>query len=572
MTTGISFQGVTSGLQTDQLVAAIIAQEGLPLQRLQDKQTANTQRTTSLNTMQSDMAALSTSLQTLQYTASGFDARTVSSSDANNAYVTATARGAEPGNYDLKVTSAATKGRILPTLDGAGLATNLAATDPAGGGTSQVFTAGSPASFAIQGTDGVVKVVTLDDNHNSLYGLQDAINASGAGVVASVVNTGQGTKPYQLVLTAKDQGTGTTGGVVTLADVTSGGMANNLGITAGTVDNLGAPTTVSGGLQSAAATDAVFSVNGVQLTRKSNVVTDAVDGVTFNIKQGQQTGTTTLTVTEDKATITTAMQDVISKFNALASHYKFDSTATKGSDGSIVQGPLSNDATARNILAQVSSALHGVPADLPASAVFHSTGDLGIKANTDGTLTLDVTAFQKALDKDPDAAKRVFNFTGTTDNGVVTFNQGGAKTISGDVAFQINSYDSSTGNWSGVFTPAGGAAVTVSGTKGGTMTGATGTPLEGLMVNVTGTGSGTLSLVKGVAQRTQDVIASLTAYQGTMWNTVARITEQNKSLTSQIESKQALLDKRQADLKQKFAEMEASLSQLRAAGGSLGGA
>jgi flagellar capping protein FliD len=78
-TSGISFQGITSGLQTDQLVAAIMAQEGLPLQHLKDRQTLNTQRSTALKTMQTDMMALATSMQTLQYTGSGFNARTVSS-------------------------------------------------------------------------------------------------------------------------------------------------------------------------------------------------------------------------------------------------------------------------------------------------------------------------------------------------------------------------------------------------------------------------------------------------------------------------------------------------------------
>lgn len=568
-TKGISFQGVTSGLQTDQLVAAIMAQEGLPLQRMKDRQTLNTQRSAALKTMQSDMMSLATSLQTLQYTGSGFNARTVSSSDANNAYVTATASGAQPGNYDLKVTTVATKGRITPTLDGSGNALNLAVANPS---SSQVITPGATASFAIQGTDGAIRIVTLNDSNNSLNGLRDAINASqvglpeDAGVTASVVNTGQGANPYQLVLTSNSTGTGTTGGVVRFADVTAGGPVNNLGITSGTVDSLATPTTFSGGLQSVAASDAVFSVNGIQLTRKTNVVTDAVDGVTFNLKQGGQATTTTLTVAEDKSAITTAMQDVISKYNTMVSDFKAASTATKDSQGNIIPAALTNDSTARDIMRQMQTALRGVPSGLSPTSPFQSAGDLGIKANSDGTLSLDVSAFQKALDQDPDAARKVFSFTGTTTNGVATFVGGGANTLSGDVAFNIATYDATTGNWSGTV-----GGVTVSGTKGGVVSGATGTSIEGLMISVTGTGSGTLSLTKGVGQITQDVVSNLTAYNGTFWNTLASIDQQNQSLTSQIDSSQSRLDKRQADLKQKFARMEANLSQLRAASGGLAG-
>ena len=94
MTSGLSFQGVSTGVQTDALVSAIMAQESMPLVRLQNQQRQNTQRTTALNTLQTDMTSLSASLQTPQYSASGFDARTVSSTDTISTYVSGTATGA----------------------------------------------------------------------------------------------------------------------------------------------------------------------------------------------------------------------------------------------------------------------------------------------------------------------------------------------------------------------------------------------------------------------------------------------------------------------------------------------
>ena len=212
----------------------------------------------------------------------------MSSSDTASTYVSGTATGTTTGNYDVQVSTVATAGRILPTLGGGGTP-NLAVADASGSAGSQIFTAGTSASFAIQGTDGVAKVVTLTAANNSLNGLASAINASGAGVTASIVNTGSGTTPYQLVLTANATGTGSTHGVVSLADVTNndGVTANNtIGIAAGTVDSLTTPTTVSGGLQSAAATDSVFTVNGIQLTRQTNNVTDAVPGLTLTLRQG----------------------------------------------------------------------------------------------------------------------------------------------------------------------------------------------------------------------------------------------------------------------------------------------
>ena len=201
MSAGISFQGISSGVQTDALVSAIMAQDSLPLVRLQNTQNINNNRTTALNTLQTDMTNLASSLQTLQFTGSGFDARTVSSTDTTSTYVSATASGATTGNYDVQVTSVATAGRILPTL-GTGGTPNLSVADPSGAVGSEIFTpGGTPAKFAIQGTDGSIKTITLTAGNNSLNGLASAINASyagaatGAGVTASVVNTGTGATP-----------------------------------------------------------------------------------------------------------------------------------------------------------------------------------------------------------------------------------------------------------------------------------------------------------------------------------------------------------------------------------------
>lgn len=563
----ISSTGVASGIDWNSLISAILQQEGQPVQRLQDQQAANNNRIQALQAMQSSMTALSSSLATLGGTS--FDARTVTSSDTTNTYVTATASGAAVGSYDLQVSQVATKGRISPTLSG-GAPTNLSVADPLA---TPIFS-GSSASFAIQGTDGVIRTLTLSGSNNNLYGLRDAINAlatpdpnvpgsKGLGVSATVVNTGSGANPYELVLTANASGTGTTGGVVTLADVTSGGPVNSLGIAAGTVDSMTAPTTLTGGLTSSGsdvAKNAVFTVNGIQLTRQSNTVTDAVNGVTFNLKQGGQTGTTTLTVGIDKSTITSAMQDVISKFNALVTSYRSASAAG---------GALANDTSARSFISQVRAALSGAPAGLSSTATFTSAATLGVATNQDGTLSLDTTAFQAALDKDPTAAKNVFANSGVSSSAAVSFYALGSKTVTGSVAFNITSYTSG-GAVSGDFT-VGGTTYTLSGSNG-SLLGTVGTPLEGLILNVSGLGSGTLTLSRGVGQAAQDTISNITDYGTGMLPTIINsINDQNFTLSNQIATGQARLDRRRTVLEAQFAQIESTLGQLQAMGQSLSG-
>jgi flagellar hook-associated protein 2 len=563
MASPISFQGLSTGLQTDALVNAILAQEGKKVEALTARQTRNNAKTTALNSMKSGMNGLFVSLATLQ---DKLNARTVTSTDVNNTNVTATATGAAAGSYDLKVTTLATKGRISSTLDVSGNPTNLAVADPA----AAIFSGGGgKASFAVSGTDGVLKAFEV--TNNSLNGLRDAINASGAGVTASIINTGAGTNPYQLVVTAKDTGTGVTAGVVTLAaianaDATVASVNAGLGITSGTLSGpFASPASLTGGLTSGAsgmsAADADFTLNGIQLHRQTNVVKDAADGVTFTLKQGGQTGTTTLTVAQDKTTATAGMQDVITKFNALLKTYKDAAASTKDPNGTILPGALAADATSRSIVSQIRSTLMGASSGLPGTSAFQNSASLGIKTNGDGTLSLNTTTFQAAIEKDPAAAMRLFTFTGTSNNGAVAFQGAGANTATGSVGFTIDSYVSGgaiTGTINGV--PVAGSNGTLVGTG----------DLAGLTVAVTGTGSGTLTLSRGAGQAVSDLISKFTASStGSLATALTNISDQNKSLDNQIAAGQSALDRRKKVLQAQFSKMEIAIGQLKVAGGSL---
>jgi len=572
----ISFQGLSTGIQTDALVSAILAQEGQGLAALQKRQTNNTAKTAALTAMQTSMNAVYVSLAALQ---DNFNARTVTSTDANNTYVTAVASGSGAGNYDLQVQDVATKGRISPTLDASGNPTNLAVANPADAIFSNGVTSGT---FAVQGTDGVIK--TFQVTNNSLNGLRDAINASGAGVTASIVNTGSGSTPYELVVSANDTGTGKTNGVVTLADITNesggsaGASANTLGITAGSVDSTSAPTTISGltsAVSGITAKDAVFTLNGIKMTRQSNAVSDAADGITFNLKQGGQTNTTTLTIAQDTTTATTGMQDVITKFNTLVTGYKAASAVTKNADGSINSAPLAGDSTAQTIIAQIRTTLMGMSSGLPGTSAFQNLSSLGVKTNSDGTLSLDTSAFTNAIQKDPAAALRLFTFTGTSDNGVVTFKGAGAKTATGPITFNIDQYQSGgtvSGTFSGTYNGTSFSNVRLTGSNG-TLIGATGTPLEGLTLNVTATGTGTLNLSRGAGLAASDLIPSFSA-SGTGFLTTAlnNIQIQDQNLTLQIASAQSALDRRKTVLQLQFSTMETTVAQMKASASSLTGA
>jgi hypothetical protein len=86
---GSTFQGLSSGIQTNQLVQAEIAQASLPMQQLEARQAGNTKRSSALSALEGKMSTLSSDLDGL--TSNGLQSRLVTSSDPGNSYVTATA-------------------------------------------------------------------------------------------------------------------------------------------------------------------------------------------------------------------------------------------------------------------------------------------------------------------------------------------------------------------------------------------------------------------------------------------------------------------------------------------------
>jgi flagellar hook-associated protein 2 len=580
----VSFQGVTSGIKTDALVNAVVTQASQPMVGMQKQISAANARASALTSLQSTMTDLSAAIGTLN--GAGFDARKVSSTDPDDIHVTATASGGPAGSYDLQVLQTATNARLSPTLVN-GVATTLAVAKP-----SDPIFSGDHATFAVQGTDGVAKQIALGAGNNTLGGLADAINAlsapdpnvpgsTGLGVTATMVDTGQKSNPFQLILTSSKTGLGTAGGDIRLADITNSlppplpkgydpkkdgpppppppPEENFIGIEEGALTDDGSAIASGGNQSQQAAQNAVFSLDGIQLTRPTNTVSDAVKGVTFQLKQGGQKDTTTLTVTQDTDAATKDMQDVVTKFNAILTNYN-TATATGG--------PLFGDGTARTLLASIRSSLTGSPAGLPVSNRLNSAASLGVKTNKDGSLSLDTKMFQAAMSSDPEAAKSVMATSGVSTNTNVSLAVAGPQTATGAFDFNITTFEPK-GAVAGTVTY-GGQQYTLTG-KNGVLQGAADTPLEGLYLAVNGTGSGTMNISRGAGQATQDTIAHLTdSNSGAIAQVLKGITNANKNLNNQISSQQMMLDTMKTSLEKKYSDMEAAVTQMQAAGQSIG--
>jgi flagellar hook-associated protein 2 len=548
---------LSTNLPTDALISAILTQESQPMLRMEAKETANNAKTAALTTLKTDLTSLNLTMSSLVQ--SGFQNRTVTSSDTSTSpSVTATATGAATGVYDLTVKKLATRARMtLPP------APAVPSVPPVPLGVPPAASIGA-GTYTIKDMDGTSVDLTVGaaQGNDSLVGLRDAINSAkdssgnALNVNATIIQTGtDGTS--QLVLSANNTGLGKNG-------------AATFSLTGPATNTLGLGTTATDA--QTAATNAQFTLNGVNLERTSNAVTDAVDGVTFNLQAEDAGKTTSLTVGVDKAAVTTAMQAVVTKYNAFYSDYKAGTSPTTDASGVATNGVFQNDSAIRGMIDQVHQAIMGAPTGLSATADFNGAASVGLKTNRDGTLSLDTTAFSAALDKNANGVANVFNNSGTSTSPLLSFLGATGATTTKPITFSLGQADAQ-GVVIGTFTStdANNASVTNQiQSSTGYFYGATGSPFEGLTVKASAGATGTLQVSKGVAQNTSDLIQSLTSLTaGNLGSILQNITTENSNLTTQISSQQERLDRRKVNLQNLYANLETTIGQLQAAGQSI---
>lgn len=347
MSSNISFSGLSSGIDTNAMVTALMNYERLPITRLQgDRTKVNTEKSVvqELNTL---IAALAQKARALS-DPNALQGKTATSADEKVLKASASA-GAASGTYNVTVTALAQSHTMASAASPA-----LAA-----GTTLDITVGSSTTSVAVEAGD-------------TLAGLAERINRTAdAGVSASVIND-------KLVLIS---GMGGTAGTITVG----GTAAGALGMTT-----------------SQAGEDARATVNGVPVTASGNRLEGVVSGLTVDLTG---LGTTTVTVGADTGTIQGQVQAFVDAYNKVVSNVN---NATKYDAATKTAGTLQGDTTFTSFSGRLrgiaGSAVSGM------GGAYDSLAQIGITTSRTGELTLDPAGFQEALAADPTAVRRLFGF------------------------------------------------------------------------------------------------------------------------------------------------------------------
>jgi flagellar hook-associated protein 2 len=319
-------------------VTRAVAIASLPIQLLQADQTTVQGEASELGTLNNLFGAVQTSLQSVSSgTSNGALAATSSDTSVAQASLSGTA---SPGTYTVDVLNAGSESSAISS------APTPPITDP----TSQSISQASSLTLTV-GT----QTYTVQPSGTNLNALASAINSSGAPVQALVVNLGSPTAPdYRLVVQSTNLGDN----AIQLGDGTNNSLLNVL----------------------ATGSSASYTVDGQPpggITTNSSTVTIG-SGVTASLEG--QTGSTTVTVSASLSSVSSALSNFVTAFNAAVAEL----ANNPGQSG----GALTGDSSVLD-MGQVLNEI-GSYTGTPGISITNLT-QLGVEFTDTGTLTFDPT-------------------------------------------------------------------------------------------------------------------------------------------------------------------------------------
>ncbi|WP_269531994.1 flagellar filament capping protein FliD [Chitinimonas sp. BJYL2] len=436
----ITSTGLGSGLDIEGLLSKLISAERDPVaNKIKAQGTTITNKVSALGSISGALSAFQSATRTLE-SSSQYIKPAASSSDASS--ITANASSAALlGSHTLSVSQLAQNQRLktgvfssADAVIGTGkLIIDFGKITKLDGSTATPDSNGYYDETDIKFTTNSSKdslSITIDSQHNTLTGIRDAINATGAPITASVVNDGGG---FRLVLSSTDTGVSNSLRITVSDD--SGGSTDLTGLSQLAYDvtrpkaTNALPPYGQNLSEVQSAKNATFTVDGIGVSSESNNASSVISGVTFNLLK-TTTSPVTISVARDASTASKGLDSFVKAYNELRKVIK-DTTYYDASTRSA--GPLQGETVIRTIEAQLRNLINGTTA----SGTFKRLSDVGISFDKAGTMLYDSTKFSAAIGKDAASVAALFGSYGVASDSQVSYFSTATGTKAGNYAINI---------------------------------------------------------------------------------------------------------------------------------------
>jgi flagellar hook-associated protein 2 len=232
-----------------------------------------------------------------------------------------------------------------------------------------------------------------------------------------------------------------------LSDV-SGGILNSIGLSSAVLSDRTVTTSddnVAGFIYNASSStsnelNAKLSFNGINVQRNSNVITDLVDTVTFNLEAVNKVeeADVSVSVKVDTEAITTDIKEFITNFNNAYTYIKNNSYS---SGDKANRGAFVGDSTARSLMATLTNLAMGEVTGLQ-DDIFSYLSEVGITFSpTTGLSISDSSLLETSLEENASQVADLFNSTNGIANSLYSTLENYLG-VDGSISNLIESFDS----------------------------------------------------------------------------------------------------------------------------------
>ncbi|WP_454782560.1 flagellar filament capping protein FliD [Legionella sp. WA2022007384] len=406
---GLSTPGIGSGLDIKAMVESMVKADLMPLQLRHDKKLNSvTTELSAFGQLKSAMASFQTTLDTLSH-ASEFNKMNCLLSETG--YVSASLTGqAIEGLYQIKVNQLAQSQSLV-----SGYFTNNSSSMGSGSITINFGTYSNNNSTFTLNTDVSPVTININSGNDSLTAVCDAINTANAGVTASIVQDGVGSR---LTLTSSQTGE-------------KYAMQITGSLTALNYDPTTSNTSLS---QTMAAQNSQVQINGLLLSESNNQFKNAITGITLDLQQADPAKTITLTVKKDVEHLKGLINDFVQKYNDFIN---FITTLTGFDMETRKRGILQGDDKLRDLKTNLYN-LASTP--LTTVGSIKSLADLGITIDKHGLLETNSKTLDEAINNNYQDISNLFAKKITATDPNIKINSVDTKVAAGAYDVILNEY------------------------------------------------------------------------------------------------------------------------------------